>query len=110
MLATELTEEPKFVGEDDLLVVGEGFGEENFDDFHPVAHVEADEQVVEDEEFEIRFVQVDERGGEANRERELGELCLVQKALRAIDDLARDLDAELDHGIRELDVLLSRAV
>lgn len=54
--AAELAKEAEVVGKDYLLVVGKGLGEEDFNDFHPVAHVETDEEVVENEELEIGFV------------------------------------------------------
>lgn len=49
------------MGQDNLLVIGQrGVSEENLSYLHPVAHVEADEKVIENEELEVGFVQVDE--------------------------------------------------
>lgn len=65
--AAELAEEAKLAGEDDLLVISESLGLENFDNLHAVAHVEAYKKVVEDEELEVGFVKIDERSGKADR-------------------------------------------
>ena len=104
--AAELTEEAEVVGEDDLLVIGKGVSQEDFDDLHPVAHVETDEEVVEDEELEIGFVQIDKRGGETDGQRKLRQLSFIQIALWSSDNLARDLDAKLNDGNREFEVRL----
>ena len=48
-LAAELAEKPKLVGKDYLLVIGKGLGEKDLDNFHPITHVETDEQVVENQ-------------------------------------------------------------
>lgn len=94
--APELAEEAEFVSEDDLLVVLEGIGEEDFDDLHPVAHIEADEEVVEDEELEVGLVKIDQRSGETDGQRELRHLGFIQKTLRTINGPAVDFDAKPD--------------
>jgi hypothetical protein len=65
------------VGQNNLLVVGKSLGKQDFNDFHPVAHVEANKQVVEDEELEVGFVQIHERRSETDRKSELSELGFV---------------------------------
>ena len=47
----EFAEEAEFVGENDLLEVSKCIGEEYFDNFHPITHIETDEKIVEDEEL-----------------------------------------------------------